>query len=144
MNLESSVFVTTDVLQSLQFDPAPRAGEPLVSRRVPDYFLVRPQYLVFAYPSQLRSAVTYTPRDGQLQFFTHALHVTAHPSTPSPVSGIYFFGRFVVPFATHIPYHIATSTRYTYGLMTARKRLCRFPTCSLNDEANFLSREFKS
>jgi len=23
----------------LQFDPAPRAGEPLVSRRVPDYFL---------------------------------------------------------------------------------------------------------
>lgn len=27
-------------LHSLQFDPAPRAGEPLVSRRVPDYFLV--------------------------------------------------------------------------------------------------------
>ena len=27
-------------LCSLQFDPAPRAGEPLVSRRVPDYFLV--------------------------------------------------------------------------------------------------------
>lgn len=26
--------------RSLQFDPAPRAGEPLVSRRVPDYFLV--------------------------------------------------------------------------------------------------------
>jgi hypothetical protein len=26
---------------SLQFDPAPRAGEPMVSRRVPDYFLVR-------------------------------------------------------------------------------------------------------
>ena len=26
---------------SLQFDPAPRAGEPLVTRRVPDYFLVR-------------------------------------------------------------------------------------------------------
>ena len=25
---------------SLQFDPAPRAGEPLVTRRVPDYFLV--------------------------------------------------------------------------------------------------------
>lgn len=25
---------------SLQFDPAPRAGEPLVSRRVPDYFIV--------------------------------------------------------------------------------------------------------
>ncbi|KAJ2924307.1 hypothetical protein H1R20_g12787, partial [Candolleomyces eurysporus] len=24
----------------LQFDPAPRAGEPLVSRRVPDYFLI--------------------------------------------------------------------------------------------------------
>jgi hypothetical protein len=30
---------------SLQFDPAPRAGEPLVSRRVPDYFLVS---LIFA------------------------------------------------------------------------------------------------
>jgi serine/threonine-protein phosphatase 2A catalytic subunit len=28
---------------SLQFDPAPRAGEPLVSRRVPDYFLVSPK-----------------------------------------------------------------------------------------------------
>ena len=27
-------------IRSLQFDPAPRAGEPLVSRRVPDYFLV--------------------------------------------------------------------------------------------------------
>ena len=27
-------------ISSLQFDPAPRAGEPLVSRRVPDYFLV--------------------------------------------------------------------------------------------------------
>ncbi|KAI0822540.1 Metallo-dependent phosphatase-like protein [Trametes gibbosa] len=26
----------------LQFDPAPRAGEPLVTRRVPDYFLVGP------------------------------------------------------------------------------------------------------
>ena len=39
---------------SLQFDPAPRAGEPLVSRRVPDYFLVsghiarRRRRLVFA------------------------------------------------------------------------------------------------
>jgi hypothetical protein len=29
-----------DMHHSLQFDPAPRAGEPLVSRRVPDYFLV--------------------------------------------------------------------------------------------------------
>jgi hypothetical protein len=26
--------------RSLQFDPAPRTGEPLVTRRVPDYFLV--------------------------------------------------------------------------------------------------------
>jgi hypothetical protein len=25
--------------QSLQFDPCPRAGEPMVSRRTPDYFL---------------------------------------------------------------------------------------------------------
>ena len=36
---------------SLQFDPAPRAGEPLVSRRVPDYFLVSaslaPLFLTF-------------------------------------------------------------------------------------------------
>ena len=32
---------------SLQFDPAPRAGEPLVSRRVPDYFLVRALSLSF-------------------------------------------------------------------------------------------------
>ena len=30
----------TNIWRSLQFDPAPRAGEPLVSRRVPDYFLV--------------------------------------------------------------------------------------------------------
>jgi hypothetical protein len=30
---------------SLQFDPAPRAGEPLVSRRVPDYFLVSYRYV---------------------------------------------------------------------------------------------------
>jgi hypothetical protein len=26
-----------DIRHSLQFDPAPRAGEPLVSRRPPDY-----------------------------------------------------------------------------------------------------------
>ncbi len=26
-------------LHSLQFDPCPRAGEPMVSRRTPDYFL---------------------------------------------------------------------------------------------------------
>jgi hypothetical protein len=32
--------VLTRSFLSLQFDPAPRAGEPLVSRRVPDYFLV--------------------------------------------------------------------------------------------------------
>lgn len=27
----------SDTFDSLQFDPAPRAGEPLVSRRPPDY-----------------------------------------------------------------------------------------------------------
>ena len=27
------------ILYSLQFDPCPRAGEPMVSRRTPDYFL---------------------------------------------------------------------------------------------------------
>jgi serine/threonine-protein phosphatase 2A catalytic subunit len=32
-------------ISSLQFDPAPRAGEPLVSRRVPDYFLVSYHYI---------------------------------------------------------------------------------------------------
>src|SRR6202011_3002674 len=32
-------------IYSLQFDPAPRAGEPLVSRRVPDYFLVSCHYI---------------------------------------------------------------------------------------------------
>jgi hypothetical protein len=31
---------------SLQFDPAPRAGEPLVSRRVPDYFRVSESIIV--------------------------------------------------------------------------------------------------
>ncbi|KAG5220926.1 Serine/threonine-protein phosphatase PP2A catalytic [Salix suchowensis] len=35
---------TLTVFSSLQFDPAPRAGEPLVSRRVPDYFLVSPPH----------------------------------------------------------------------------------------------------
>ena len=34
---------------SLQFDPAPRAGEPLVSRRVPDYFLVSMLAIVAGY-----------------------------------------------------------------------------------------------
>ena len=33
---------------SLQFDPAPRAGEPLVSRRVPDYFLVSMSPMLWA------------------------------------------------------------------------------------------------
>lgn len=31
--------VFTDAIYSLQFDPCPRAGEPMVSRRTPDYFL---------------------------------------------------------------------------------------------------------
>ena len=35
-----SGLVLTALAFSLQFDPAPRAGEPLVTRRVPDYFLV--------------------------------------------------------------------------------------------------------
>lgn len=30
---------STDHPHSLQFDPCPRAGEPMVSRRTPDYFL---------------------------------------------------------------------------------------------------------
>lgn len=44
-NLKYTLYVpprfltSADVPPSLQFDPAPRAGEPLVSRRVPD---VRP------------------------------------------------------------------------------------------------------
>jgi len=35
------VFLTAiaDISDSLQFDPCPRAGEPMVSRRTPDYFL---------------------------------------------------------------------------------------------------------
>lgn len=36
----------TDKVDSLQFDPAPRAGEPLVTRRPPDY--VSAFQLVFA------------------------------------------------------------------------------------------------
>lgn len=40
-----AAFLTTTNRYSLQFDPAPRAGEPLVSRRVPDYFLVSFQFL---------------------------------------------------------------------------------------------------
>ncbi|CAE7198751.1 unnamed protein product [Rhizoctonia solani] len=38
----------------LQFDPAPRAGEPLVSRRVPDYFLVSFSHL--PYPLRPRAS----------------------------------------------------------------------------------------
>ena len=30
---------TVLMIYSLQFDPCPRAGEPMVSRRTPDYFL---------------------------------------------------------------------------------------------------------
>ncbi|KAF5391615.1 hypothetical protein D9757_002423 [Collybiopsis confluens] len=39
----------------LQFDPAPRAGEPLVSRRVPDYFLasVSPSNMTLLLPTRL-------------------------------------------------------------------------------------------
>ena len=35
------IFCTCDcfILYSLQFDPAPRRGEPTVTRRTPDYFL---------------------------------------------------------------------------------------------------------
>jgi len=39
--LAAWTILTCSLPRSLQFDPAPRAGEPLVSRRVPDYFLVR-------------------------------------------------------------------------------------------------------
>ena len=31
--------MSTSMLYSLQFDPAPRRGEPHVTRRTPDYFL---------------------------------------------------------------------------------------------------------
>lgn len=31
--------LTVSLFNSLQFDPCPRAGEPMVSRRTPDYFL---------------------------------------------------------------------------------------------------------
>lgn len=33
-----NLYNNTNIL-SLQFDPCPRAGEPMVSRRTPDYFL---------------------------------------------------------------------------------------------------------
>lgn len=41
--------IIEDFWRSLQFDPAPRAGEPLVSRRVPDYFLVSDGHRVLAF-----------------------------------------------------------------------------------------------
>ena len=34
-NYDTCIFT----LYSLQFDPAPRRGEPLVTRRIPDYFM---------------------------------------------------------------------------------------------------------
>lgn len=42
---------------SLQFDPAPRAGEPMVSRRVPDYFLVRGRIQFILHPCSLLQGV---------------------------------------------------------------------------------------
>lgn len=38
--LEWYLFLAYIFIFSLQFDPSPRAGEPSVTRRTPDYFLV--------------------------------------------------------------------------------------------------------
>lgn len=43
----SSLMLLTNTIRSLQFDPAPRVGEPLVTRRVPDYFLVSQSLMRF-------------------------------------------------------------------------------------------------
>lgn len=59
----------TDVIHSLQFDPAPRVGEPLVTRRVPDYFLVSCR------PICPWSFLTWLCSDLLLCF----MHLAAHP-----------------------------------------------------------------
>ena len=69
---------------SLQFDPAPRAGEPLVSRRVPDYFLVRIYSILYASMKDrlhFVDSLTYFP---YLSYLPHS--EDAAPPIPRPAT----------------------------------------------------------
>ncbi len=132
------------MVDSLQFDPAPRAGEPLVSRRVPDYFLVRVvSYLAYDYTLfNFTSAVIYVAEMLFQSFELHAclarycapIHTLFQASTSS--EGLLTLSPYTHPLLSYRQLYLRTHD--------SMKRLCRFPTCSLNDNANFLSLSYIS
>lgn len=84
------------LLNSLQFDPAPRANEPLVSRRVPDYFLVsdpssKLMWIVDAGSSDLNACSLL------IVYICSALYLAVMQGIPMVLS------RGRVLYTTHIP-----------------------------------------
>lgn len=87
----------TDVIYSLQFDPAPRVGEPLVTRRVPDYFLVscRPIHFVGCL-TLLCSNLCSVPciwrhtHDVTVQYIAFVRYSVAHQKTKLIPHSLYF------------------------------------------------------
>lgn len=75
---------------SLQFDPAPRAGEPLVSRRVPDYFLVSYHCIHCFDMISLSAQTVIKPLPQSTPYIFHPLLVLSrhpHPSSlPIPIN----------------------------------------------------------
>lgn len=126
--------------QSLQFDPAPRAGEPLVSRRVPDYFLVRassPQ----GDPSDHLTIFCEMIVNYMMDITCHLIAIFFHLYMFSPFS-LRPFSRPTPPLCASCPFlplltpsaccclhtHMLPDViahSYTYGLATNKEKLCR-------------------
>ena len=95
--------------RSLQFDPAPRAGEPLVSRRAPDYFLVK-FHLIFHEFMMNSSTVTTSHLTAYCTYNTTQL-----PLVASIASRIYLSPEKNIPrpsFIWHATKHHRGTTNY--------------------------------
>lgn len=102
-----------NIVHSLQFDPAPRAGEPLVTRRVPDYFLV-------SYPSRNRPHKAHI-HVHLMHIRSSCLSVMAHASADDPLHPPHFlnlpsFSRVYPPVSSHPS--AQTSVRLAYCIYT--------------------------
>jgi len=74
------------VNRSLQFDPAPRAGEPLVSRRVPDYFLVAFPYFASGFATHRYLFVSkHFTRRTRVLYIQHDTTTSCSPNRSSPI-----------------------------------------------------------
>jgi hypothetical protein len=121
--------------RSLQFDPAPRTGEPLVSRRVPDYFLVKStplsvydELIVFDSKHFARTRVLYIQHDPTTSCILNR---------PSP---IYLSTENLLPsIIEHATEVVAACLFLFYELQKSHMRSAiPFPTTPRHDLSGFL------